>query len=48
VGGLALLQACLGVLAVLTGAHLHVSLTHQFMAALLWAASVMVARVAVK
>jgi cytochrome c oxidase assembly protein subunit 15 len=36
VGLLALAQAGLGILAVVTGAHLHVSLTHQIGAAALW------------
>ncbi len=44
VGALAFGQAALGVVTVITGAHLHVALTHQVGAAVLWAAAVLTAR----
>lgn len=39
-GGLALAQAALGVVTVITGSHLHVALTHQFGAAALWSCAI--------
>jgi cytochrome c oxidase assembly protein subunit 15 len=44
VGGLALLQAALGVMTVLSISQLHVSLAHQFGAALLWIGTLGLAR----
>ncbi|MDX2277048.1 MAG: COX15/CtaA family protein [Hyphomonadaceae bacterium] len=47
VGGLAVLQVVLGILTILTGSHLGLSLTHQLNAALLWLAAIVVMRTAV-
>jgi cytochrome c oxidase assembly protein subunit 15 len=44
VGGLALLQAALGVMTVLSISQLHVSLAHQFGAVLLWIGTLGLAR----
>ncbi|MBI1188950.1 MAG: heme A synthase [Alphaproteobacteria bacterium] len=46
IGALALVQAGLGIAAVMTGAHLHVSLTHQIGAACLWLAAIALVRAA--
>lgn len=43
-GVLALAQAGLGIAAILSGAHLHVSLMHQFTAACLWLVAIALAR----
>jgi cytochrome c oxidase assembly protein subunit 15 len=47
VGFLALVQVALGVMTIVTGSHLGLSLAHQLNAALLWLASVVVMRIAV-
>jgi cytochrome c oxidase assembly protein subunit 15 len=47
VGGLAILQAALGIAAILTGAHLSLSLIHQAGAIALWIAAMALQRVAV-